>query len=43
MTSLTAPALVAGDSAADAVRLTRLRRMKAVALGLLVSPPWCTS
>ena len=36
MTSLTAPALVAGDPAADAVRLTRLRRMKAVALGLLV-------
>ncbi len=35
-TSLSAPALVAGDPAADAVRRTRLRRMKAVALGLLV-------
>jgi uncharacterized membrane-anchored protein YjiN (DUF445 family) len=35
-TSLSSPALAAGDPAADAVRLTRLRRMKAVALGLLV-------
>ena len=35
-TSVSAPALAAGDPAADALRRTRLRRMKAVALGLLV-------
>jgi uncharacterized membrane-anchored protein YjiN (DUF445 family) len=35
-TSAASPALMAGDPAADAVRLTRLRQMKLVALSLLL-------